>query len=252
MTLPGGGPRGWVRGTRAALQFLTLLPLGAPVYEPRRMLGYFVPAGLVVGIILVAADAAAGALWGPAVTAAMDILVLMLITGALHLDGVADTADGLFAHHAGPRALEIMKDSRVGAMGLAAVTVTVLVKWAALWELTHARAAVLVLVPAFSRSGVALAVHRLPYGRPDGGLGHPLFDAPVGVGDVAGLIALCGAAMLLGGQGIALVAAFFVVTGIILHYYQRRLGCVTGDMMGALIEWTETGLFAAAAIAVGS
>ena len=245
-----GGPRRWFRGTRAALQFLTLLPLGAPVVEPRWMLPYFAAAGLVIGGLLGAVDLAAAALWAPAVTAAVDVLFLMLITGALHLDGVADMADGLFAHHTPERALAIMKDSRVGAMGLVAVVATVLVKWTALTELGGARFACLLLVPAFARSGVAIAVHRLPYGRPEGGLGHPLFDAPITAADLAGLLALCAAALLLGGRGVLLIAAFFVLVTGITQFYHRRIGCITGDMLGALIEWTETGLFLVAAIAV--
>ncbi len=244
--------REWVRGTRGALQFLTILPLGKPVYEPREMLPYFVPAGLVIGLLLCAIDAMASWLWGPAVTAAVDILFLMLITGGLHLDGVADTGDGLFAHHPPPRALEVMKDSRVGAMGLSAVVATVLVKWAALWEMQHLRLACLLLVPAFARAAVALAIHRLPYGRPEGGLGHPLFDTPVGGRDVIGLLVLSAVALFMGGRGILMVAVFFALVAGIVTFYRRRMGCITGDMMGALIEWTETGLFLAAAMAVGS
>jgi len=99
---------------------------------------------------------------------------------------------------------------------------------------------------------VAMAVHRLPYGRPEGGLGHPLFDTPVGVPDVAGLLALSAIAMVMGGRGILLVAVFFVLVAGIVEFYRRRMGCITGDMMGALIEWTETGLFLAAAMTVGS
>ncbi|MFH1983614.1 MAG: adenosylcobinamide-GDP ribazoletransferase [Pseudomonadota bacterium] len=247
-----GGARQWANGTRAALQFLTLLPMGQLVYEPRRMLPYFAAAGLIIGTVLGVVDLAASAFWGPAAAAALDVLCLMLITGALHLDGVADTADGLFAHHTTERALAIMKDSRVGAMGVVAVVATVLVKWAAISELGHARFACLVLVPAFARAAVALAVHRLPYGRPEGGLAHPLFDAPITAADVAGLLTVCAMALLLGGRGILLVAGFFVLVLGIVAFYRRRIGCITGDMLGAMIEWTETGLFLIAAMAVGS
>jgi adenosylcobinamide-GDP ribazoletransferase len=243
---------GGVRGTRAALQFLTVLPLGRSVYEPRRMLPYFVPAGLVVGLLLALTDAAASLLWGPATRAAIDILLLIIVTGALHLDGVADTGDGLFAHHPPERALAIMKDSRVGAMGLTAVAATLLTKYAALVELSQWRGLSLLLIPAFARGGIAVAVRRLPYGRPDGGLGHPLFDAPVTLVDMIGLLVICGLALFMGARGIVLIGGFFLLLTGILHYYRKRMGCITGDMMGALIEWTETGLFLAAAVAVGS
>jgi adenosylcobinamide-GDP ribazoletransferase len=244
--------RGGLRGTRAALQFLTVLPLGQPVYEPRRMLPFFVPAGFVIGVLLTLTDAAASLIWGPATRAALDILLLIIVTGALHLDGVADTGDGLFAHHSPARALEIMKDSRVGAMGLTAVAGTLLVKYAALFELNHGRTMCLLLIPAFARAGVAIAVRWLPYGRPDGGLGHPLFDAPVTAADVIGLLVICALALVMGARGILLVGGFFIIVAGIVYYYRKRMGCITGDMMGALIEWTETGLFLTAAMAVGS
>ena len=79
-----------------------------------------------------------------------------------------------------------------------------------------------------------------------------MFDAPIETADVACLLILCALALLMGGRGVLLVAGFVALVTGILAFYRRRIGCITGDMLGALIEWTEAGLFLLAAMAVGS
>ena len=117
----------------AAIQFLTVLPLGARgTYEPRAMIGWFPIVGLLLGCVLAGFDAAAARLWTPPAAAVLDVLLLILLTGALHLDGVGDTADGLYGRRPAEKALQIMKDSRIGAMALVTVVAVLALKWAGL------------------------------------------------------------------------------------------------------------------------
>ena len=101
----------------AAIQFLTILPLGARgTYAPRAMIPWFPAVGLLLGLLLALFDMLVSHLWAPPAAAALDVVLLMVLTGALHLDGLGDTADGLYGHRPAARALEIMKDSRIGTM----------------------------------------------------------------------------------------------------------------------------------------
>ncbi len=83
----------------ATLQFLTILPLGKSVdFQPVKMISFFPVAGLVIGIILALADQIFLLLWSPNVAALLDVVMLVLITGALHIDGLGDAADGILGH----------------------------------------------------------------------------------------------------------------------------------------------------------
>ncbi len=99
------------------------------------------------------------------------VLLLAALSGGLHLDGLADTADGLFSARSRERMLAIMKDSHIGTMGVLALVFAIGLKVAALSSLTlNARLAVLVLMPLAGRTAMVLMLTTLPYARPDGGL----------------------------------------------------------------------------------
>ena len=241
---------------RAAIQFITILPGGkTPAYYPREMIAYFPAVGLILGLILAAFDAVALQLWaGGFVSAILDVILLILLTGALHVDGLADSADGLFGHRDRETVLSIMKDSRIGVMGMAAVVCALSVKFAGISAIpaqaSFQRFLILLLVPGFARSAMIFGIHWLPYGRPGGGTGFDLFENPITIKDYWGLgvcLLLC---LFLGWRGIWMVFAFFGLVIGILVYYRRRMGCITGDMLGAMTEVTESMLFLAAAIGV--
>ncbi len=148
-----------------ALQFLTLLPLGkSDTFDTQAMTLYFPVVGLIVGILLSIFDRMAQVFWPLPAVAAMDVVFLVLLTGAFHLDGLADAAGGLLGHRSPERALEIMKDSRIGAMELMAVFCCLLIKWAGMQSLDGPHRT-LILVPAYSRSGMLFGMRFLPYGR---------------------------------------------------------------------------------------
>jgi adenosylcobinamide-GDP ribazoletransferase len=234
---------------RAAVRFLTVLPAGpATGFDAVAMVPWFPVVGLVLGGLLAAGDLLAGRWWGPETVAVLDVLVLAGLSGALHLDGLADTADGLFSHRPRETKLAIMKDSRIGSMGVIVLCAILALKWCGIGEIEENRGLLLLLVPAYARGGVIFAMRLLPYGRPGGGTGLAFFDRRPGAGAFWALGATALMSLALGPQAIALNAAFALITAGLIAFYRRQLGCVTGDMLGAMIEATEAGLFLVAAI----
>jgi len=244
-----------------ALQFLTRIPV--PVKAEfterncRRSVVFYPAAGLAIGGLLAAAAWALGRALPPLPAAALLTALWIALSGALHLDGLMDTADGLLSHRSRERMLEIMKDSRVGAMGVAAGSLSVLLRAALLSSLLEGGAfalTVLALVPVWSRAFMPAAIASWPYARlPGEGLGglfrgvkarHAvcafLAAAVIGaaVAAVAGLWSLREAAVLL-----AAAAAFAYAAGALLAAAAaRKLGGLTGDVYGALNECIEIGL----------
>jgi adenosylcobinamide-GDP ribazoletransferase len=229
---------------RAALQFLTILPVGGGGdFNPRGLLPFFPLAGVLVGGLLFLLDSAVLQLWPRPVAALLDVAFLAFITGALHLDGLADAADGLYGRRPREKALAIMKDSRVGVMGLVAVVAGLALKWGGISALESHRGLLLVVIPAFARGGMLIGMRFLPYGRPEGGTGRAFFDAPLTLRSFAGFLLPLGLSVFLGWRGLFLVIAFAAVVAAILAYYHAKLGCITGDMLGAMTEVTEAALF---------
>lgn len=228
----------------SALQFITILPAGKPEnFTPQGMAPYFPLVGLLCGMILAGCDLLFSHIWSLPVAAILDGVVLIILTGAFHLDGLSDTADGLLSHRSKERMLEIMKDSRIGAMGMI-VTVSVLaVKWAGLMEIEAHRTLFLMIIPAYSRGSMLFGMKYLPYGRPEQGLGRDLFKEPMGISWFRFLVVPVGISFLGGFRGVILNLSYGVLIGLILFYYKRKLGCVTGDMLGAMTEVTEAFLF---------
>jgi len=228
----------------AAIQFLTLLPLGkSVVYDPKGMVPFFPVVGLMIGAFVSMFDYLALYLWPKPVVAVLDVVFLALITAAFHLDGLGDTADGLMGHRTRDKALAIMKDSRIGVMGLVAIVCGLAVKWAGIMHLDAHRTLLLILIPAYARSGMLFGIRFLPYGRPGGGTGRDFFGEPLEVSAFWGLLIPLGLSYFLGWKGLWLILLFLVTTAVILGYYKKRLGCITGDMLGAMTEWTESILF---------
>jgi len=233
-----------------ALRFMTSLPLGrgeADSFQPQGMGPYFPLVGIVLGLILALADGLFLAFWSEPVAAWLDVVLLILLTGALHLDGLGDAADGLFSHRSRTEALKIMKDTRVGVMGLVSVVAVLGIKWGGILGLEQGRWLALVLVPGYSRAGLLLAMRFLPYGRPEGGLGSDFCRIRPGWRAFWGLGLLVACSCFLGWGALVLNAAFAGLTFLILWFYSRRIGCITGDTLGALNEVLEAGLFLALA-----
>ena len=228
----------------AALQFLTIIPLGkSSIYDPKGMIPFFPIVGLIIGGLLSIFDHMVLHFWSSQTTAILDVVLLVIITAALHLDGLGDTADGVLGHRSREKALVIMKDSRIGVMGLVAIVCTLAVKWGGIMHLNDHRMLVLVLVPAYSRSTMIFGIRFLEYGRPDGGTGYDLFDEPIKLTAFQWMLIPVMLSIILGWKGIWLNFIFALLTMTIIFYYKKRMGCITGDMLGAMTEIIESLLF---------
>lgn len=232
------------QGFRSAIQFLTLFPCGShQAFDARRSLPWFPLCGLLMGCVLAVVDKAAMQVWSPTTVSVLTVAALAAISGGLHLDGLADTADGLYSRRAPADAMAIMKDSRIGAMGMLMVVFCLAIKWAGLAGIEAHRSLYLMLIPAYSRTAVLFGIQRLPYGRPDGGTGHDFFHAPLKLKDFWGLVLVLLISVLLGWKALVVNVIFLGVVVGTIAFYRRKIGCITGDMLGAMIECTETVLF---------
>ncbi|WP_462268640.1 adenosylcobinamide-GDP ribazoletransferase, partial [Desulfobacter sp.] len=162
---------GFFADLRACMAFITILPTGkTPLYSPLGMIRFFPVVGLIIGALLVITDVPASMVWPAPAAALVDLIFLVVVTGAFHLDGLGDTADGIFSHQGRERALEIMKDSRTGMMGLVAVVLGLALKLAGIWSVkincSPVQAmAIFFLVPSFSRASMIFGIKYLNYGR---------------------------------------------------------------------------------------
>jgi adenosylcobinamide-GDP ribazoletransferase len=235
-----------VRPALIAARFLTRYPFPDPgPFEPGdlgRALPWYPVVGLLIGVVL------AVALWllgdAPAGLAAALLLTLWVwSTGALHLDGLADTADawvgGLGSRE---RTLAIMKDPASGPAAVSALVLVLLVKLAAIGALVGAgaSAAALMVPPLLGRAGLPLLFASTPYVRP-GGMGAEQAGSadPTACRVAAGLSALA-AVLLVGWPGAAAVISAAVLYVLLRRAFVARLGGFTGDTAGALVELTET------------
>jgi len=233
------------RGLQSSIQFLTIIPCGRTQdFNPRATLVFFPVCGLLIGALLALVDMLAGNFWNPSAVAVIGVVTLAVISGGLHLDGLADTADGLYGQRPAEQALAIMKDSRIGSIGMVVVVCCLGIKWAGLAGIDAHRPIWLLLVPAFARASVLFGIRLLPYGRPAGGTGRTFFEQPLRIRDFWGWALLMGLGAVLTGWAVVWIGigtAF--LTAALLTYYKQKINCITGDMLGAMIEICEACLF---------
>jgi len=237
---------------RSAILFITILPAGKGVaYSPLGMIRFFPLVGLLVGSLLILFDFMVSHFWPTPVVSVLDVLFLVVITGAFHLDGLGDTADGMFSHRPKERVLEIMKDSRTGMMGLVAVVSVLLLKTAGIFAVKSALTQgqillMFLIIPSYSRSAMIFGIRYLKYGRQEAGTGLDLFEKPLGLKDFMFMGIPVVISLFLGYKGLVLNMVFVAVLVLILGFYKKKLNCITGDMLGAMNEITEAVLFLAA------
>jgi len=235
------------RPVREALAFLT--PLGGARTPTPGALRWFPVVGLGLGLGLGGLWWVAAQLWPPAVAAALVVVADLAVTGMLHFDGLADSADGLLPHLGTDRRLEVMAGPEVGAFGVVAVAATILVRFAAL-AVVHPAPLLLAGLWCASRAAMAGTVERVPYARPGGGLVSAFAGSrvPLLLLVAAGVVAAGVASLWDVPAGpvsvVVCVAGFAAVVG----FARRRIGGYTGDVLGAAGVLGETlGLLSAAA-----
>ena len=227
-----------------ALQFFTIITLRSDLSagddDLRRSRAWYGPVGVVLGLILAGAGWLLGGVLPPLALAGVLTALWAKLTRFLHLDGLADTADALVHMTSRERALEIMKDSRVGSFGVCAVVITLLAKFAALASLEPSRLlTALIVVPGLARALAGLLAALLPPARAQG-LGAAVAGPGSLVPELISAAAALAVAGLLAGRAGFLAALGVLLVGLVQGWwYQRRLGGVTGDNLGASIESAE-------------
>lgn len=236
--------KGWEE-FRIAGAFLTIFPVARDLsMEPPRLarsMGLFPAVGLVIGLLLVVINWALAPLVPRGVLDTLLVLIMIVITGGLHLDGMADVIDGLAGSRDRESSLRIMKDSRVGAMGAVSLMMILMLKYVCLHNVpSEVKPAALIFMPTAGRwVQVALACFA-PYVRPEGGTGA-VFVEHVGGREflIAGVTLTAAALILFNWQGVVLLLSLGLAAMLLLRYFKRRLGGVTGDVLGAATELIE-------------
>ena len=235
-----------VRLFLCAVQFLTRLPTPAlKAFEPdwiSRSARYFPLVGLLVGAICAAVFWTASQVWSGALPALLAIAVGVLVTGAFHEDGLADTADGLGGGLTQEKRLQIMKDSRIGTYGALALGLTLAVKVAALSALTPAvGAGALIAAHATGRGASVLAMSALPYvGALEASKWKPAPER-LRLGEVLCALVLAAAPLwVVAGWGAGLAVGGALALALALAA-RRLVGGYTGDVLGAIEQVFELG-----------
>jgi adenosylcobinamide-GDP ribazoletransferase len=227
-----------------AMQFLTIIPVPFANEwqegEMGRSMCWFPLVGLSIGGLLAALERIFSLVFPTPLVVLLLVTALAIVTGALHLDGVADVADGFGARGGRERFLAVMKDSSTGAIGVVGVVLVLLLKYQALLQLpTELRLSAIILFPAVARFGQVLLTAGALRARADG-LGAT-FAAGAGYREItiAALTTFFAGWLFLGMKGIfccIIVAGFVLLSRRYFHY---RLGGITGDIIGATSEVAE-------------
>lgn len=267
----------WLQAVAAAFQFLTCIPIPIQLHYDERLFrrsAVFYPfAGAVIGLVLLFAAVALDSLLPAAPAAVLLLGIWIALTGGLHMDGLMDTADGVLSHRSRERMLEIMKDSRVGAMGVIVGGWQLLLKAALLYAwLEYAQQwhdlLMLVLIPIWSRLFMVWAIAGWPYARQGEGMGRLVATVSYREGWVASLLAtaltlltlyigivnaevtLLPALLSALVITVALAAATALIGWLLARYMAGKLGGLTGDTYGAINELLESALLLITMIAL--
>jgi adenosylcobinamide-GDP ribazoletransferase len=231
-------------GFFTALKFLTIFPLPERWGKTREHLAgslpYFPLVGLLLGAILFAINYGLSYILPQSITSVLLIIALVIMTGAHHLDGLMDSFDGAVSGKSREKRLGIMADSHVGAFGIIAAVLLLLLKYASLSSLSGAMLLpVLLLMPLLSRWMMVSAISVFPYAR-SSGLGLAFKQGATWQRlAVATAVSLVVTVLLMGWWGLALVAVLWLIVFGIASYFKSRLGGLTGDVYGAINEISE-------------
>jgi adenosylcobinamide-GDP ribazoletransferase len=234
-----------IRSLGLALTFLTIFPyprhlISTPAELARSMV-WFPLIGLFLGLFLWGAYLGLGFIFPSIVASAMLLALLVVATGGLHLDGLADTLDGLGGGKTPEARLRIMKDSSLGTFGVLGLILILLLKFVLFLALTEkAELRALWLFPIVSRWSLVGLAYLSPYARPEGGLGEAMTSLVSGrhflLATLSAVLFVLLAFRLRGLLALGLIA---LSTWLASHYFNRRLGGITGDVLGAVNELHE-------------
>jgi adenosylcobinamide-GDP ribazoletransferase len=232
-------------GLRLALAFLTIVPLGprrsVPSESVTESFAYFPIAGFMIGVALGAEDWLLAHAFPSALRSALVVLSLAIVTGGVHLDALADTADALGAGADRERALEILRDSAIGSFGAIALFFVLALKILALAAIAPARRyAALLLAPVLARWAMVAVSHGLEYLRAQGAGSSLLKSTGSRTLAFATATTVVAALLIPSAHTLGACVAAALAVFVMRSFYRRWLGGVTGDPIGAAGELVET------------
>ncbi|HBE76853.1 MAG TPA: adenosylcobinamide-GDP ribazoletransferase [Firmicutes bacterium] len=225
------------------VQFLTTIPLGLTIsMEPEdlgRSLAYAPLIGLLLGGILAGSLYLLRLLFPAMISSLFLCMIYVFLTGGLHLDGLGDTADGLFSHRPKERILEIMKDSRVGTNAVLAIILIVLGYVFLFMEIPTKALGLIVLMPVIGRMALPLGAGLEKYARQNGlGLHFINFcglkEILIGIAITSILFIL-----ILGIKGLLIVFLVGILISLIIKFFAAKIDGITGDILGAVCELAQ-------------
>jgi adenosylcobinamide-GDP ribazoletransferase len=241
-----------------AWQFLTIIPLlkrleAAPV-DLARSMAFYPLVGFLLGAILWGFWKGLINVFPPSVVDLLLIALLVILTGGIHLDGLADTVDGLFGGRDREQALKIMRDEHIGSFGVVALILMLMAKYLTLTHLPLAvKGQALLGMPAVGRWAMVLVSYFSEYARSGPGLARPFIDH-LSWRELAGstLMIVLIVLWLFGVQGLIDLMIITLVSFVCLWYFHKKLGGVTGDCLGAVGELVELSLLVSVLALQGS
>lgn len=221
----------------ASLSLLTSVPLKGPPNFTARALVWFPLVGAGLGAVLVAVHLLASLILAPLVTGTVVVIFWAVFTGGLHLDGLTDSMDALFAETTRERRLEILRDVHIGAFGAAGLVLVLILKVAAA---SAATAPYFWAAPILGRWAIVLAA-AFPLARNDGmaaQIARGLTRREIAIATVLAIALV----VPLGWVGVAAFITAIVATLLLAQLARTRLGGLTGDIYGMICELSEVGI----------
>ncbi len=238
-----------IKGIILLIQFFTRIPIPVTVdYDEKTYVRntIFVPlVGAIIGLALAGTYYIFNLAGLPLIGAAAVVSAGVLLTGGLHLDGLADTADGFYSYRPRERMLEIMRDSRIGSNGTLALIILILFKTALILSLGERMAVFYIFImPVYSRMSIPWLCRVSEYARDDAGMGSAIVNftgkrevilaTVIGLGLTLPLFYHEEIAVPLLAAGAAVLFALYTS-----YYSKKKIGGITGDVIGAMVELSE-------------
>lgn len=227
-----------------ALQFLTIIPLKIKQVSHKataNALIFFPLAGLLLGVILCGANYILGLIIPQQIFVNVILIILLVfLSGGIHLDGLADTIDALLSNKGKEEMLSIMRDSHIGAMGALSLICVILLKISLLSSISWAHlATALILICLFSRWSLVLAMLLFPYARAEGKAKIFLQEINLKIFILATAIALFCSILISGLIGVFCMLIISLVVFLLGKFISKKFGGITGDSLGAMNEAIE-------------
>lgn len=231
-----------MKGFLLLLQFMTRIPTPKMEYEPKKLgkaMKFFPVVGIIIGVILYYSFIVLSQFFdSPEVIAILIILIEIILTGGLHLDGLADTFDGIFSYRSKKRMLEIMKDSRIGSNGALSLIIYFALKGTLLKEVISIDDSpyFLLVMPVIARFNSTLNCGVGKYARPSG-MGKHIVEETNILGVIVSLVITASFSYyLIGMTGIYAIVVVSILGIYFAKLMERKIGGITGDTLGAVVE----------------